>query len=235
MKMRFLVGSALFLFPGVALAQEGPSFSRDVQPFLQKYCMECHRSGKVKGGLNLESYESMMKGSKRGRKVVVPGQPDQSRLVWTLEHQMKPYMPPRKSPQPTEKEIAVLRAWIKAGAKNDTAKSAFQIRKTMEQEKTEKTEGVPLRISANHKGHQEHKGKLTPCVDRPKLCNHRSHSFQWISDCLAWLGITSVDCELAWTILTTRRHVVWITKISVKFLKHVQFLVVIDLRLFERY
>ena len=140
MKMRFLVGSALFLFPGVALAQEGPSFSRDVQPFLQKYCMECHRSGKVKGGLNLESYESMMKGSKRGRKVVVPGQPDQSRLVWTLEHQMKPYMPPRKSPQPTEKEIAVLRAWIKAGAKNDTAKSAFQIKKIIEQEKTEKTE-----------------------------------------------------------------------------------------------
>jgi hypothetical protein len=154
MNMRFLVGSVVFLFSGVASAQEGPSFTRDVQPFLQKYCMECHRSGKVKGGLNLESYQSMMKGSKRGRKVVIPGQPDQSRLVRTLEHQMKPYMPPRKSPQPTEKDIALLRSWIKAGAKNDSAKSAFQIRKT---------EGGPPRIPGNHKEHQEHKGKLILC------------------------------------------------------------------------
>jgi hypothetical protein len=126
MKFRFLAASVFFLFPAVALAQDNPSFSKDVQPFLKKYCMECHRSGKVKGGLNLESYASIMKGSKRGRKVVIPGQPDQSRLVRTIEHQMKPYMPPRNSAQPREKDVAMLRAWIKAGAKNDSANSALE-------------------------------------------------------------------------------------------------------------
>jgi hypothetical protein len=139
MKFRFLAASVFFLFPAISLAQEVPSFLRDVRPFLKKYCMECHRSGKVKGGLNLESYPSIMKGSKRGRKVVIPGQPDQSRLVRTIEHQTKPYMPPRNSAQPREKDIAMLRAWIKAGAKDDSAKSAF-FKKAIEQEATEKTE-----------------------------------------------------------------------------------------------
>src|SRR5262249_22774037 len=55
----------------------------------------------------------------------------------------------------------------------DSAKSTSVIKKAMEQQKTEKTEGVPLKIPA-HKGHQEHNGKLILC-DLCALCGSYSY------------------------------------------------------------
>ncbi len=58
-----------------------------------------------------------MKGGKNGP-AVVAGNADQSPLVQTMEGNKRP-MPPRKSPRkPTEKEIALVRAWVAAGAKD---------------------------------------------------------------------------------------------------------------------
>src|SRR5437868_15140786 len=96
------------------LHAQAPSFTKDVQPLLKKYCVECHRGGKIKGGLKLETHEDILKGSSKGRKAVVPGDPDKSRLVTTTEHRIKPFMPPKKSTQPTPKETELLRAWVKA-------------------------------------------------------------------------------------------------------------------------
>ena len=45
---------------------------------------------------------------------VVPGQPDQSPLILQIEGRAKPKMPPKKDLPPDE--IAVLRAWVAAGA-----------------------------------------------------------------------------------------------------------------------
>src|SRR5262245_36409254 len=98
---------------------QAPSFTKDVQPLLKKYCVECHRAGKIKGGLKLETHEDILKGSSKGRKAVVPGDPDKSRLVTTTEHRIKPFMPPKKSQQPGTKETELLRAGVKAGAKDD--------------------------------------------------------------------------------------------------------------------
>ena len=112
---------------------EMPQFSKHVQPFLKTYCVECHNGQRAKGRVNLESYEVMMKASRRGQKMVVPGEPDNSRLLHTLEGKAK-QMPPRKyAHQPTTKEVALLREWIAAGAKANKEKDATPTEKPVPQ------------------------------------------------------------------------------------------------------
>ncbi len=101
-------------------AQSPPSYARQVKPFLARYCLECHAGDEAKGDLNLETYQGLRAGGKSGP-VVVPGKPDESRLVRLAEGKDKPVMPPKKAKQPRPDEVAVLRAWVAAGAKEDTA------------------------------------------------------------------------------------------------------------------
>jgi len=104
--------------PGAILAQQPPSYSKEVRPFLARFCLECHDSGTAKGDLDLETFQGLMKGGKNGP-VLIPGKPDESRFVLLPEGKAKPNMPPRKAKQPKAEEIAILRAWVAAGAKND--------------------------------------------------------------------------------------------------------------------
>jgi WD40 repeat protein len=101
-------------------AQQPPSFAKDVRPFLAKYCIECHNPDKAKGELDLQTFKAMMQGGKKGA-AVVAGKPDDSSLVTRVEHKTKPVMPPAKALQPKPEEIGVLRAWVAAGAKDDSA------------------------------------------------------------------------------------------------------------------
>lgn len=126
--MRFAGWMAVFGLMGMGTpfgfaADAAPSYSKDIQPFLNRYCMDCHKGNRAKAGVNVESYQSLMKGDKRGRSLIIAGKPDTSRLMHTLEGKAKP-MPPKKSNQPTAQEIAKLRAWIAAGAKDDSKDGA---------------------------------------------------------------------------------------------------------------
>jgi hypothetical protein len=114
--------AAMLLFAGAVRAQDAPpSYAKDIQPFLNKYCLSCHKSGNAKAGLILDSYDSVIKAARKGRKLVVAEKPDDSRLVTTTEGTAKPTMPPKTAKtRPTEKEIGLLRAWVAAGAKDDT-------------------------------------------------------------------------------------------------------------------
>jgi hypothetical protein len=101
-------------------AQTSPSYARDVRPLLAKYCLECHNPKNFKGKLNLESYQAMMKGGRSGE-VVVPGKADDSALVLLVEGKDQPKMPPKEARlQPKPKDIGVLRAWVAAGARDDS-------------------------------------------------------------------------------------------------------------------
>jgi hypothetical protein len=127
-RFRIVLGLAAGLLCSAhAFAQEEaakPSYTKDIRPMLNKYCVECHRGGNVKGGANLESYESIMKGGRKGRVLLAPGKPDESRLVTTTEGKARPFMPPKNAKaKPSDKEIAMLRAWVAGGAKDDTPSS----------------------------------------------------------------------------------------------------------------
>lgn len=114
------------LAASAAEAQEPPRYSRDIKPFFGRYCVECHNADKLKGGLNLETYEGLRDGDDNGA-VVVPRKPDQSRLVLVVEGKTPPAMPPLKAKQPKRREKALLRAWVAAGATEDRADAAVPI------------------------------------------------------------------------------------------------------------
>jgi WD40 repeat protein len=112
--------AALLLLAAPLRAQDAPSYAKDVRPFLAKYCLECHNAKNLKGRLNLESYDGLRKGSSSGE-VLVPGKPDESAIVLQVEGKDTPHMPPKEARQPKAKEIGVLRAWVAAGARDDSA------------------------------------------------------------------------------------------------------------------
>jgi WD40 repeat protein len=97
-------------------AAEAPDYSRQIQPLLNKYCTSCHNNDDREGKLSLESYDALWKGGAKGA-VVTAGHSDLSRLVLVLTGKAEPAMPPKDSDPPTAAEIALLRAWIDAGAK----------------------------------------------------------------------------------------------------------------------
>jgi WD40 repeat protein len=121
-----LLSLILLTMPGPAPAEDAPSYARQVKPFLDKYCSECHSGDHPKGGLNLETYKSIMARGRHGP-VVVPGKPDDSQLVLAVEAQAGSPMPPRRARQPKREEKGLLRAWVAAGAKGDSAASAAAV------------------------------------------------------------------------------------------------------------
>ncbi len=110
---------AILVTASAASAAEPPSYSKQIRPFFSRYCLECHNAKDDQGGLDLESYATMMEGGQHGP-VLVAGKADASRIVGMVEGKLKPHMPPKKATRrPTPEETVVLRAWIDAGAKDD--------------------------------------------------------------------------------------------------------------------
>jgi len=63
------------------------SFADDVLPIFKGYCFSCHQpglQGSDQSGLDLSTYEGVMRGTKFG-KMVLPGDPDSSNLMWLLD------------------------------------------------------------------------------------------------------------------------------------------------------
>ena len=93
----------------------GPDYGREVLPILNKYCVVCHTADEAKGSLVMESFAEFAKGGKNGP-VFVAGKSAESRLVRMVEGSLKPRMPPKGHPRPTDAEFAVIKKWIDGGA-----------------------------------------------------------------------------------------------------------------------
>jgi WD40 repeat protein len=117
---RFALLSLAVVATAAPVAAQTPSYAKQIKPFFARYCLECHAGDEAEGGLNLETYKGLLEGGGRG-KALVPGKPDESLLVRLTEGKAKPAMPPKKAKQPPAAEVALLRAWIAAGAKDDSA------------------------------------------------------------------------------------------------------------------
>jgi dipeptidyl aminopeptidase/acylaminoacyl peptidase len=110
------IACTILLVATNTIAAEPPDFAKDIAPIFTKYCAGCHNDDDREGKLSLASYDSLLKGGEKGG-VVTPGQADLSRLVRVLTGQAKPQMPPDGEEAPKPEEIALLKAWITAGAK----------------------------------------------------------------------------------------------------------------------
>jgi hypothetical protein len=92
----------------------------DVAAILAKYnCIMCHGGSEPRDGLSLESYATIMKGSKSGP-VVAPGDPGKSELLRRLTGLSQPRMPATGPPWLTDGEVDVIAQWIAAGAPQGT-------------------------------------------------------------------------------------------------------------------
>lgn len=110
------------VFLAAACAQHEESFARDVNPILQKNCSGCHVAGGkgyLASGFSVESYASIMKGTKFGP-VVVPGSSVSSTLARLIDHKADPSINmPQGKPQLSQGNVERIAAWIDQGAKNN--------------------------------------------------------------------------------------------------------------------
>lgn len=90
----------------------------EIRGILQARCVACHGAEQKKGGLDLRTNASRLKGGKSGP-ALVPGKPDESLM---LKRIVAGTMPPDKGAKelaielPTDAETAKIRAWIAGGA-----------------------------------------------------------------------------------------------------------------------
>jgi hypothetical protein len=111
-------GSVLLgLTPSLA-AQDSPGYDKHIQPIFTRCCVQCHNMKRHRGGLDLETFEGLMKSANK-KPFVVPGEPDKSRVVRMVEGKLKHPKLPEKGKRPNADEISLLREWIAAGAKAD--------------------------------------------------------------------------------------------------------------------
>jgi hypothetical protein len=96
-----------------ATPEQETFFEKKVRPILLAECLECHGEKKQEGGLRLDSRSAVLKGNDAGP-AVVPGKPDESRLVEVIGHLDAIKMPPKQ--KLGDEEIATLTEWVKIGA-----------------------------------------------------------------------------------------------------------------------
>lgn len=98
------------------------SFAQDIMPIFRGRCVSCHQSGGEgfeKSGLDLTSYEGLMKGTKHGP-MVIPKDPDSSNLMWLLDWRASPEIRmPHGSKKLSTCDRNDIRTWIREGALNN--------------------------------------------------------------------------------------------------------------------
>ncbi len=104
------------LLRAAAPAADLEFFETRIRPLLAENCFKCHSatSEKLKGGLHLDTRAGMLKGGESGPSLV-PGQPDESRLIQAVRYKdEKTAMPPKK--KLADAQIADLEAWVRLGS-----------------------------------------------------------------------------------------------------------------------
>lgn len=117
--MRHTLALLLGMSSALANGAEPVDFNRDVRPILSESCFQCHGpdTAKRKAGLRLDTREGLFR-SKDGSTVVVPGDPEESDLVFRVESDdPELVMPPPDSGKPlTGGQAETLRRWVAEGA-----------------------------------------------------------------------------------------------------------------------
>ena len=116
MKFLSLIAAATVLNFAAQAADTKVDFVKEIQPILEKSCVQCHGPEKDKGGLRLDTKEAALKGGK-GELAIVPGDPAKSDMYHriTLPKDHDDVMP-SKGDLLTKAQQDLIRDWIKQGA-----------------------------------------------------------------------------------------------------------------------
>lgn len=101
-------------------------YSHHIRPIFNQRCMSasCHNSVDRANGLELTSWESLIRGS-NFNEVIISGNAERSHLIEHITGKSKPRMPLGRDPLP-ENVINFLRRWIDEGAKNDAGQRPYE-------------------------------------------------------------------------------------------------------------
>ena len=123
-----VVSAVTCLAPLLGHTQEKVTFQDHVLPLIENHCSKCHNPDRLKGDLDLTSFNGLMKGGGSGM-AVVPGNPEGSKLWKSITHAEEPTMPPNKAKLP-EKELEVFRKWIAGGLLQNAGSKAMAAKKS---------------------------------------------------------------------------------------------------------
>lgn len=115
LKRKLVLFSSLLLltdvFSRAGMPRHEQLWDEQALPILDRYCFKCHAGVRQKSGLDLRSLDTILRGGERGPEII-PGKPDESRLIAFLSPDADPHMPPEGKKQVTPEEIKSLREWI---------------------------------------------------------------------------------------------------------------------------
>ncbi len=86
-------------------------WSGRVEPLLDRRCLKCHAGVRQRGGLDLRSLETILRGGDSGP-AIIPGRPGESHLVQYVLPGANPHMPLDATKQLSPEEIAIFKTWI---------------------------------------------------------------------------------------------------------------------------
>jgi hypothetical protein len=85
------------------------TWERHIEPLFDRECVKCHGPLKQKGGLDLSTFQNVIRGGESGS-VITPGAPSSSPLLQFLKAGSDPHMPPKK--QLVEEDLRKIETWI---------------------------------------------------------------------------------------------------------------------------
>jgi uncharacterized membrane protein len=144
-------------------------YTEHIHPILGANCASCHGEGQAKGGLRMDSYESLMRGGHDGP-VIVAGSAAQSVLFQriTLPPDHKHFMPAEGRPPLQSEEIAWIKAWIDQGASPTLERLAgITIREELPEAAIEPVGNYSALLPEIHKMEQGQGPKLRPVSATP--------------------------------------------------------------------
>src|SRR5437667_162256 len=90
------------------------NFSKEIKPIFEASCVKCHGRGKAKGGFQIDSRQTLLKGGESGP-AVVPGKSAESFLIELVAGVDPENVMPKKGSKLSALQVGVVRAWIDQG------------------------------------------------------------------------------------------------------------------------
>jgi len=99
-----------------------------VAPIFERRCVECHKQGKAKGKLRMDTFEMLVKGGKEGPAFEAGNSANSNIIIRSeLPEDDEEHMPPEGKKDLEDHELAVLKWWIDSGADPKKTTAEFNI------------------------------------------------------------------------------------------------------------
>lgn len=123
MKTGIMFCGVIFAMISLSAQAREISYKANIRPIINDYCLSCHQPGGKgfeKSGLDMRTYQSLMKGTQYGA-VIKPGDSFASTLIMLVEGRADPSikMPYGINGSLSKDKIELLKKWVDQGAKNN--------------------------------------------------------------------------------------------------------------------